>query len=97
MATAPRTVRDYTGGDYKYGFVTDVEEDRAPIGLDEAAVRFISEKRRSRPGWPSGGSEATGVGCRWRSPPGRSRITRRSTIRRSAILPPAEGGAQVAG
>src|SRR5215207_10457141 len=50
MATALETVRDYTGGDYKYGFVTDVEEDRAPIGLDEATVRFISEKK-AEPAW----------------------------------------------
>ena len=50
MATAQETVRDYTGGDYKHGFVTDVEEDRAPIGLDEATVRFISEKK-AEPAW----------------------------------------------
>src|SRR5215207_7854066 len=50
MATALETVRDYTGGDYKYGFVTDVEEDRPPIGLDEATVRFISEKK-AEPAW----------------------------------------------
>ena len=30
MATALETVRDYTGHEYKYGFVTDVEEDRVP-------------------------------------------------------------------
>ena len=29
MATALETVRDFTGGEYKYGFVTDIEADRA--------------------------------------------------------------------
>jgi Fe-S cluster assembly protein SufB len=50
MATALETVRDYTGGEYKYGFVTDVEEDRAPEGLSEETVRFISAKK-GEPEW----------------------------------------------
>ena len=50
MATALDTVRDYTGGDYKYGFVTDVEEERIPSGLSEDVVRLISEKK-GEPEW----------------------------------------------
>src|SRR5689334_13553327 len=50
MATALETVRDFTGGDYKYGFVTEVEEDRAPKGLNEDIVRLIAEKK-GEPGW----------------------------------------------
>src|SRR3954469_4977043 len=50
MATGLETVRDFTGGDYKYGFVTEVEEDRAPKGLSEDTVRFIAEKK-GEPGW----------------------------------------------
>jgi Fe-S cluster assembly protein SufB len=50
MATALETVRDFTGGDYKYGFVTEVEEDRAPKGLSEDTVRFIAEKK-GEPDW----------------------------------------------
>src|SRR3954447_4930826 len=50
MATALETVRDFTRGDYKYGFVTEVEEDRAPKGLSEDTVRFIAEKK-GEPGW----------------------------------------------
>src|SRR6202171_6484222 len=30
---------------YKYGFVTDIESDKAPKGLSEETVRFISEKK----------------------------------------------------
>ena len=32
-ATALETVRDYTGHEYKYGFVTDIESELAPKGL----------------------------------------------------------------
>ncbi|MGP1396917.1 MAG: Fe-S cluster assembly protein SufB [Inquilinaceae bacterium] len=35
---------------YKYGFVTDIEQDMAPIGLTEDTVRFISAKK-NEPGW----------------------------------------------
>ncbi len=37
-------------GDYKYGFVTDVEMDMAPKGLSEDIVRFISAKKKE-PEW----------------------------------------------
>src|SRR4051812_12546278 len=50
MATALEQVRDTTGTDYKYGFVTDVEEDRVPIGLSEDVVRQISAKK-DEPEW----------------------------------------------
>jgi Fe-S cluster assembly protein SufB len=35
---------------YKYGFVTDIESDMAPKGLDEDIVRFISAKK-DEPEW----------------------------------------------
>ena len=35
---------------YKYGFVTDVESDKAPKGLSEDTVRFISAKK-NEPAW----------------------------------------------
>ena len=38
------------GGDYKYGFVTDIDSEFAPKGLDEDIVRFISEKK-DEPDW----------------------------------------------
>ena len=37
-------------GEYKYGFVTDVEMDMAPKGLSEDIVRFISAKK-DEPQW----------------------------------------------
>jgi len=36
--------------DYKYGFVTNIESDEAPKGLDESTVRFISAKK-NEPQW----------------------------------------------
>ncbi len=35
---------------YKYGFVTDIETEKAPKGLNEDIVRFISEKK-NEPEW----------------------------------------------
>ncbi len=36
--------------EYKYGFVTDIESDMAPIGLSEDVIRFISAKKQE-PEW----------------------------------------------
>ena len=38
------------GEKYKYGFVTDIEMERAPKGLSEDTVRFISAKK-NEPDW----------------------------------------------
>ena len=38
------------GEKYKYGFVTDIEMERAPKGLSEDTVRFISAKK-DEPDW----------------------------------------------
>ena len=43
-------VRSVTEGEYKYGFVTDIESDYAPRGLNEDVVRFISD-RKGEPEW----------------------------------------------
>ena len=45
-----KTIESATGGDYKYGFVTDIETDLAPRGLNEDIVRFISAKK-NEPEW----------------------------------------------
>ncbi len=43
-------VRALADDKYKYGFVTDIEADTAPKGLDESTVRFISAKK-GEPEW----------------------------------------------
>lgn len=39
-----------TRGDYKYGFVTDIDTDIIPVGLDEGVIRLISRKK-GEPDW----------------------------------------------
>ncbi len=39
-----------TKSEYKYGFVTDIESDRAPKGLNEDIIRLISHKK-NEPEW----------------------------------------------
>ena len=43
-------VKEIDVDQYKYGFSTDIESDRAPKGLDESTVRFISDKK-GEPQW----------------------------------------------
>ena len=38
------------GKEYKYGFITDIESVRAPKGLNEEVIRFIS-KIKKKPKW----------------------------------------------
>jgi Fe-S cluster assembly protein SufB len=48
-AEAQKQVEDVTG-EYKYGFVTDIDMDMAPKGLSEDVIRFISAKK-DEPQW----------------------------------------------
>ncbi|MBI3142288.1 MAG: Fe-S cluster assembly protein SufB [Bacteroidetes bacterium] len=41
---------EITGSDYKYGFTTNIEQEFAPIGLDESTIHFISQKK-NEPEW----------------------------------------------
>ncbi len=43
--TAQTEIRELTNREYKYGFVTDLETDAAPRGLNEDTIRFISAKK----------------------------------------------------
>ena len=43
-------VRSIDVDQYKYGFVTDIESEKAPKGLSEDTVRFISAKK-NEPAW----------------------------------------------
>jgi Fe-S cluster assembly protein SufB len=45
MSTATETIESLVKQEYKYGFVTDVEADSAPPGLNEDIVRLISTKK----------------------------------------------------
>jgi Fe-S cluster assembly protein SufB len=50
MTTATRTIEELANREYQYGFVTDVEAEAVPKGLNEEVVRLISEKKRE-PAW----------------------------------------------
>ena len=45
IAEAYNPLEELTGGEYKYGFKTDIESEIAPKGLNEKIVRMISEKK----------------------------------------------------
>ncbi|HWR50707.1 MAG TPA: Fe-S cluster assembly protein SufB [Bryobacteraceae bacterium] len=45
MSTAANEIRAFTEREYKYGFVTDVETDTVPAGLNEDVIRLISAKK----------------------------------------------------
>lgn len=45
MSSNTDAIRDFAQQEYKWGFITDVEEDRVPKGLDEDIIRLISAKK----------------------------------------------------
>jgi len=50
MTTSPDQVTEFLQTDYHAGWVTDIEQDSAPPGLDEGTIRFISAKKEE-PAW----------------------------------------------
>ncbi|MBL0309511.1 MAG: Fe-S cluster assembly protein SufB [Bacteroidetes bacterium] len=50
MADSDKIIEEITTNDYKYGFVTDIEQEFAPKGLSEDTVRYISDKK-GEPEW----------------------------------------------
>ncbi|MGD0957198.1 MAG: Fe-S cluster assembly protein SufB [Candidatus Acidiferrales bacterium] len=45
MSSNTDAIRELAQQEYKWGFVTDIGEDRAPKGLNEGIIRFISAKK----------------------------------------------------
>ena len=50
MSTTTDKLKEFVNNDYAYGFVTEIEQDTIPKGLDEKTVRIISEKKEE-PEW----------------------------------------------
>jgi Fe-S cluster assembly protein SufB len=50
MPTAETEIETLANREYKWGFISDIEADSAPPGLNEEIVRFISHKKRE-PQW----------------------------------------------
>ena len=45
MNNNSKIIEDLAKSEYKHGFVSDIEQEFAPKGLNEDIVRFISEKK----------------------------------------------------
>ena len=45
MSTSAKALQELTSRQYKYGFVTDIEADTVPRGLNEDVIRLISAKK----------------------------------------------------
>jgi Fe-S cluster assembly protein SufB len=50
MEDSDKILDELTTTEYKYGFVSDIEQDILPLGLNEDVVRFISAKK-NEPEW----------------------------------------------
>ncbi len=50
MSTETNTIEQLATKEYKYGFVTPIEAETIPKGLDETVIRMISEKKHE-PDW----------------------------------------------
>ena len=50
MSTETNTIEDLANREYKYGFVSNVEADEAPRGLNEDIIKLISSKK-GEPDW----------------------------------------------
>src|SRR2546426_8764166 len=50
MTALPTDIREVASREYKYGFVTDLETDAVPRGLNEDVIRLISAKK-NEPDW----------------------------------------------
>ncbi|QMU28019.1 Fe-S cluster assembly protein SufB [Adhaeribacter radiodurans] len=50
MKDSNEIINDFATKEYEYGFVTDIEMEIAPAGLDEGTIHFISQKK-NEPDW----------------------------------------------
>ncbi|MBL0258432.1 MAG: Fe-S cluster assembly protein SufB [Bacteroidetes bacterium] len=50
MTEDQKIITEVTESDYKWGFISDIESDQAPKGLNEEVIRFISLKK-NEPAW----------------------------------------------
>jgi len=50
MASEEELLKEVTRNEYKYGFTTNIESDKAPKGLNEDTIRLISAKK-NEPEW----------------------------------------------
>ena len=51
MTDEDKIIEEATSGEYKYGFVSDIESELAQKGLTEDTIRFISDKKMNPSGY----------------------------------------------
>ena len=59
---ANKELHDIIGREYQHGFVTSIESDQIPFGLNEDVVRLISAKKMSRHGYWNGVCKRINIG-----------------------------------
>ena len=52
--TETEMLKEYSEQEYKYGFVSDIESDTLPPGLNEDTIRFISKRKENLSGFWTG-------------------------------------------
>ena len=57
MSTDPKSIESLVNRRYEHGFVTDIESDSLPPGLDENVIRAISARKKSPSSCSSGVSK----------------------------------------
>ena len=62
MSDSTNTIETFANQEYKWGFVTDIEADAIPRGLNEDVIRLISAKKEEPDGCWNGGSRPTATG-----------------------------------
>ena len=45
MSEDKKIIKEFTSGEYKEGFVTDVQQEFIPKGLNEDIIRLISRRK----------------------------------------------------
>ena len=74
-------IKEVTQSEYKYGFVSDIEADEIPVGLNEETVRLISKKKVNPNGFLNSDSTLLRSGKTWNSPTGDTSTFLQSTTR----------------
>ena len=62
MPTQTSEIETLANREYKWGFVTDIDAESAPPGLNEDIVRFIPTRRASHSGCSTGGWRLIAIG-----------------------------------
>lgn len=66
MQDSNSVLNEVTNGEYKYGFVTDIDTEVIHRGLDEETVRIISAKSMNQTGYWNSACALSATGRHWK-------------------------------